>query len=1001
MQADRVLGAPCPDCGVPLVGQVPACPRCGLPLAGAVAADLWRVDGELAGLKARESELLRHRGHLIGLLRAQQARAGAAAPIAAAASARAGSGGSGGQEVSPGAAQNVLLGLGGLLLAAAAVVFTVVSWGHLGVGGRAAVLAGVTGVTLAVPALLLKRGLAATAETIGMLGLGLLVLDGYAARQVGALGGLSGADYAAVVCALVALVAAGYSRVLPLRGPLPVAIVVAQFPLPLLALGEEVTWMAVALTATVAVDALVLILLSRRTPGEGAATADVERALEPRVYVAVLLGVVGCWAVLVGGYATLDAMTAAGALPASAALLVLAAVGLGVALWAEGVGRLLPLLPVMLAYTLGLAGPVRLLLEGWAQLLPYLAVALVATVLVRWLPERVRTASRVCAWGVALAAGLPFMLSGLVVLVLSYLRWEEAGLGQLEAADVRVTVIALVMYAVAGMVAGGVWGRAGALFSLVTAVLLVPMGYHLPYALVVAVPLALAVLLSVLATRYRVAAFTAGVAALQAVVESLPVEYALYTTLSVLFVTWAALVRRPAALAGAALSGGGLVWAVLWRAGLPVADSCAVGLGVAAVLAVAGGRVSTALSARQASPEAVAVPSEAVLPEAVPSEAASPEAVSPPISVRPAAPVQDGAAGAVGFAQVLAWVLAGAALVPVADALLSSLGGYRFVFAAWEGAPGLPRSRPLVVVALVLAGAALAGSLRRPGTAGHLAVGRDDAGGHLAQGRDGAGGHRDKRVVDVAVLTGALVVAVLPVTLRVPYPVVLGVMVAGVAAATGVAVRRGRVAGVVAAMWLGSLVVGWGLATQVGTLTVLPALAAVAGVAAVFGTAGRVPAVVLAGLLAGGEVVAVAAAVGVTAVEAYTLPFALELLALGVWRAKGASWPAYGPGLVLAFGPSLLAGTDPVRSLALGVAALGVTLAGARARLQAPVVLGGITLLIVAGRELAPWIAQLAGLVPRWAPIALGGLVLVLVGATYEARLRDVRRLRDAVARLR
>ncbi|MEU7001016.1 hypothetical protein [Nonomuraea sp. NPDC046570] len=943
-------------------------------MAGAVAADLWRVDGELAGLKARESELLRHRGHLIGLLRAQQART--AAPIAPAASARAGSGGSGGQEVSPGAAQNVLLGLGGLLLAAAAVVFTVVSWGHLGVGGRAAVLAGVTGVTLAVPALLLKRGLTATAETIGLLGLGLLVLDGYAARQVGALGGLSGADYAAVVCALVALVAAGYSWVLPLRGPLPVAIVAAQLPLPLLALGDGVNWLAIALTVTVAVDAVLLFLLSRLMPGEG-------RALEARVYVAVLLGVVGCWAVLFGGYATLDAMTVAGALPASAALLVLAAVGLGVALWAEGVGRLLPLLPVMLAYTLGLAGPVRLLLEdGWSQLLPYVAVSLVATVLVRWLPERVRTASRACAWGVALAAGLPFMLSGLIVLVISYFRWEEAGLGKLEAADVRVTVIALVMYAVACVIAGGVWGRAGALVSVVVAVLLVPMGYHLPYALVVAVPLALAVLLSVLATRYRVAAFTAGVAAVQAVVESLPVEYALYTTLSVLFVTWAALVRRPAALAGAALSGGGLAWAVLWRAGLPVADSCAVGLGVAAVLAVAGGRVSTALSARKASSEAT------------PSEAASPEAASPPISVRPAAPVQDGAAGAVRFAQVLAWVLAGAALVPVADALLSSLGAYRFVFAAWEGAPGLPESRPLVVVALLLAGAALAGSLRRPGVTGHLAEGRDDAGGHPAEGRD-------KRVVDVAVLTGALVVAVLPVTLRVPYPVVLGVMVAGVAAATGVAVRRGRVAGVVAAVWLGSLVVGWGLATQVGTLTVLPALAAVAGVAAVFGTAGRVPAVVLAGLLAGGEVVAVAAAVGVTAVEAYTLPFALELLALGVWRAKGASWPAYGPGLVLAFGPSLLAGTDPVRSLALGVAALGVTLAGARARLQAPVVLGGITLLIVAGRELAPWIAQLAGLVPRWAPIALGGLVLVLVGATYEARLRDVRRLRDAVARLR
>lgn len=63
--------------------------------------------------------------------------------------------------------------------------------------------------------------------------------------------------------------------------------------------------------------------------------------------------------------------------------------------------------------------------------------------------------------------------------------------------------------------------------------------------------------------------------------------------------------------------------------------------------------------------------------------------------------------------------------------------------------------------------------------------------------------------------------------------------------------------------------------------------------------------------------------------------------------------------------------------------------------------MGGVTVAIVAVRELAPWIADLMGAVPRWVPMALGGLLLLVVGATYEARKRDVRRLRDAVARLR
>ncbi|MGQ4444916.1 SCO7613 C-terminal domain-containing membrane protein, partial [Streptomyces violaceoruber] len=36
----------------------------------------------------------------------------------------------------------------------------------------------------------------------------------------------------------------------------------------------------------------------------------------------------------------------------------------------------------------------------------------------------------------------------------------------------------------------------------------------------------------------------------------------------------------------------------------------------------------------------------------------------------------------------------------------------------------------------------------------------------------------------------------------------------------------------------------------------------------------------------------------------------------------------------------------------------------------------------------------------RWAPPAVAGLVLLVLGATYEQRLRDARRLREALGRL-
>lgn len=147
---------------------------------------------------------------------------------------------------------------------------------------------------------------------------------------------------------------------------------------------------------------------------------------------------------------------------------------------------------------------------------------------------------------------------------------------------------------------------------------------------------------------------------------------------------------------------------------------------------------------------------------------------------------------------------------------------------------------------------------------------------------------------------------------------------------------------------------------------------------------------------------------GVSSPEAYTLPVTVPALVIGVLRRRrdpaASSWTAYGAGLAVTLVPALFAAWgDPhwLRPLLLGVAALVITLLGARLRLQALLVLGGAVLALDALHELAPYVVQVVGAMPRWVAPALAGVLLLAVGATYEKRLRDARRLRDALGRMR
>ncbi|MCB0909097.1 MAG: zinc ribbon domain-containing protein [Nocardioidaceae bacterium] len=142
---------------------------------------------------------------------------------------------------------------------------------------------------------------------------------------------------------------------------------------------------------------------------------------------------------------------------------------------------------------------------------------------------------------------------------------------------------------------------------------------------------------------------------------------------------------------------------------------------------------------------------------------------------------------------------------------------------------------------------------------------------------------------------------------------------------------------------------------------------------------------------------------GVTTPEAYTLPSALVLVAVGlvaVLRRGLPTMTALTPGLSLATVPTLLQvlGGDPVswRAFLLGAAALALVLVGTRLHWGGPLVVGAVIGALLVIREAGPYAAAL----PPWLLIAVAGTVLTVVGITWERGLRDLRRGAAYLARL-
>jgi len=333
----------CPGCGASLTGG-PGCPCCRLRLTGPEAARLWQVDQALGDLDARRTVLLTERRGL--LLRLRPAAPGSQTVVPDAWSVPEPSAGRA-AETSPRSAQNTLLGLGALLLAVAATVFTAVTYDRLGAGGRAVVLLLLTALAASTVAPLLRRGLTASAETSATVTLVLGALDLYGLREVGLGAGLRGTTYAAAGAAALALLCAPAVTLTPLRLPRLAGVLLAQLP-PLLLLagaGAGPATVALVLAGLASVDlAAARFAPSRLGPGAG-----------------------------VGAVALVSGLVAAG-------------IGLAAALTAALTGDPGPGAVGLLAYA-ALAGAVAVLTTGPARLLaatlPVPLLALAAEVLVR------------------------------------------------------------------------------------------------------------------------------------------------------------------------------------------------------------------------------------------------------------------------------------------------------------------------------------------------------------------------------------------------------------------------------------------------------------------------------------------------------------------------------------------------------------------------------------------------------------------------------------------
>ena len=933
-------------------------------------------------------------------------------------------------EISGRTAARLLLAAGASLVVIAVVIFTIAGWSRIGPLGRCAILLGASALVLATPPPLIRRGLTATAESVAAVGLVLTVGDAYLLQRVIPLPRAPGSLLAvAACCAALAAAWAGYGARIRLKGPQLAALGLAQFPGPLAMaglvplLGDPAAPLAGPVALGLILTSGADVLLAGRTRGQKAVSTAASVAAVATWTCGILLAAPAAVAALVrpigpvwsgsGPSGTLTPwLPGWPGVPGAPATLALASL---VALLAPGQlrQRAWPAGLVVAALAAGSAAAYLTGLTGWAALAALTAAAVillgVSVVL------RDRTLAAVAAgsggalaaiaalWSLAAPAATIAELAALaVVFGLTALRARHAFAAALATAGAlaaatglawavplasgwpaRYAAFAALAVAVAAVAAATALRRVGPVHSVVldlgagpVALLsaAVTAGQRDTFAVVAVTAAMIASGTAWLRTGRRrlVAVVAAGCAAVAALADQgRPLVRALLPLGSVIAHPWQPLhvtggsPALPVAVIVLAACLAALVTAVgAWRGqGRASLDAIAVALPVVAAPAGLAAGISYWL----------VVATLLALTLALTAWAAFGRNLAP------------AAAALISAALTIACALA----TPVRTlAVLGSLTVAYALCARWSRRASVRAAAGCLSVAAAAALAeCLVAAAHRPGwQAGLAALG----------------------VAAVAQLVVALTAR------RVAGPGKPGADVAGEAesAVTGAGIGAGAGAGVAigvgvaieATAWLVALI---GLDQCVGRPWPASLALAIAGFTClgVAARAGRRLAVWPGLALCFAAWCAALAAAGVGVAEAYTGPAAVIALGVG-WRISRRepqphSWLGYGPGLVLLLVPSLiLAWQDPgwIRPVLAGLAAAGIAVAGARSEKQAPLVIGAVVAVLDAGRQLAPPVVRLVQVLPGWIPVAAGGAVLLWAGATYEARLRDLTRIRTTLA---
>ncbi len=209
--------------------------------------------------------------------------------------------------------QQVLLGLGALLLVTAALAFVAVAWTRLGLVFQAGLMLTVTALACGCSAWAARRGLRATEEALAAAGAALLAVDLGAARVRGlfALEDLALRHWWAISCAVVVLVAVLLGRLTRATVTWPLVALLAAQPLAFLLLGGDLVTGAAGVAAALALAAADLAAAERLRPALG----PVARRLAALAGAAGVLGglALAAWAGPVDAWAATGLLAAAGA----------------------------------------------------------------------------------------------------------------------------------------------------------------------------------------------------------------------------------------------------------------------------------------------------------------------------------------------------------------------------------------------------------------------------------------------------------------------------------------------------------------------------------------------------------------------------------------------------------------------------------------------------------------------------------------------------------------